>query len=63
MVLAEVGEGTIFVDEDVVAACVGAVVGAGCTLLACAISGTRKTRMGDWASAACSIVLSVACHT
>ena len=41
-VLAEVGEGTIFVDEDVVAACAGAVVGAGCITLACAFPGTQR---------------------
>ena len=30
-------EGSIFADEEVVAACAGAVVAAGCKLLACAI--------------------------
>ena len=42
VIIAEVVEGTVFVDEDVVAACAGAVVEAGCMMLACAISDTQR---------------------
>ena len=38
VVMVGVGEATIFVDEEVVAACLGADVGAGCKVSACAIS-------------------------
>ena len=37
VVMAGVLEDSFFADEEVVAACAGAVVGAGCKLLACAI--------------------------